>query len=50
MCIYTGICFTATIYVNTPDQDGIRLVPPVRKLLKCSAETLAIFDKVCVCV
>ena len=49
MCIYTGICFTATIYVNTPDQDGIRLVPPVRKLLKCSAETLAIFDKVCVC-
>ncbi len=22
----------------------------MRKLLKCSAETLAIFDKVCVCV
>ena len=46
MCIYTGICFTATIYVNTPDQDGIRLVPPGCNLLKCSADTLAIFDKV----
>jgi len=46
MRIYTGICFTATIYVNTPDQDGIRLVPPGCNLLKCSADTLAIFDKV----